>query len=84
MSRLTIPAADAMLPAAQPRLGAVNAQLGLVQNLIRLVGGRPAALEGLRSLSGALGRTLDITTAHVKGCDDCLSAHSDLRASLAS
>ncbi|OYW59830.1 MAG: alkylhydroperoxidase [Rhodobacterales bacterium 32-66-7] len=91
MSRLTIPAADATLPAAQPLLDAVKAQLGSVPNLFRLVGSSPAALEGFLSLSGALGRTLDmktrnriaLTTAQVNGCDYCLSAHSYLGTNLA-
>lgn len=91
MSRLTIPADDAILPAAQPLLDAVAGQLGSVPNLFRLVGSSPAALEGFLGLSGALGRTLDtktreriaLATAQVNGCDYCLSAHSYLGAHLA-
>ena len=63
MSRLPIaPTVDAAPAAAQPLLQAVNAQLGIVPNLFRLLAAspaaleRPAALECVLGLSGALGK----------------------------
>ncbi len=86
MSRLTIPARDAVPAASAPLLDAVEKSLGVVPNLFRLVGQSPAALEGMLGLNGALGRTLDAATrerialavAQVNGCDYCLSAHTYL------
>ena len=47
MSRLPTPASIEASPAAsQPLLQAVKKELGVVPNLFRLVGTRPAALEG--------------------------------------
>ena len=74
-----------------PRLEAVRQQLGAVPNLFRLVAAAPAVLNGLVSLSGALGSVLDLTTreaiaiavARVNGCDYCLSAHSYIGLNLA-
>lgn len=91
MSRLTIPARDAVPAASAPLLDAVEKSLGVVPNLFRLVGQSPAALEGMLSLNGALGRTLDAATrerialavAQVNGCDYCLSAHTYLGLNLA-
>jgi uncharacterized peroxidase-related enzyme len=91
MSRLSIPTRDEAPAASQPGLDAVNAQLGVTPNLFRLVSLSPAALEGFLSLSGALGKTLDVktrnrialATAQVNECDYCLSAHSYLGANLA-
>jgi AhpD family alkylhydroperoxidase len=84
MSRLTIPARDAVPAASTPLLDAVEKSLGVVPNLFRLVGQSPAALEGMLGLNGALGRTLDAATrerialavAEINGCGYCLSAHS--------
>lgn len=91
MSRLTIPARDAVPAASAPLLDAVEKSLGVVPNLFRLVGQSPAALEGLLGLNGALGRTLDAATrerialavAQINGCDYCLSAHTYLGLNLA-
>lgn len=91
MSRLAIPAREDAPAKSQPLLHAVEKQLGVVPNLFRLVGTSPAALEGLLSLNGALGRTLDAKTrerialaiAQANGCDYCLSAHSYLGLNLA-
>ena len=91
MSRLTIPARDAVPAASAPLLDAVEKSLGVVPNLFRLVGQSPAALEGMLGLNGALGRTLDAATrerialavAQVNGCDYCLSAHTYLGLNLA-
>lgn len=91
MSRLAIPSRDAAPTDSQPILDAVNKQLGVVPNLFRLVSISPAALAGMTSFSGALGKTLDvktreriaIATAQVNGCDYCLSAHTYLGLNLA-
>jgi uncharacterized peroxidase-related enzyme len=91
MSRLNVPDREAADPASKPLLDGVESQLGSVPNLFRLFGLSPAALEGLLSLSSALGRTLDVqtrerialTVAQVNGCDYCLSAHSYLAANVA-
>ena len=84
MSRLTIPTREAAPSASRPLLDAVEKSLGVVPNLYRLVGQSPAALEGLLSLNGAIGRALDpktrariaLAVAQVNGCDYCLSAHT--------
>ncbi len=86
MSRLHIPARDAVPAASGPLLDAVEQSLGVVPNLFRLVGQSPAALEGLLGLNGALSRSLDgatreriaLAVAQVNGCDYCLSAHTYL------
>lgn len=91
MSRIAIPTRDAAPPATHATLDAVNAQLGVLPNLYRLVALSPAALNGMTSLSGALGKALDvrtrerlaIATAQVNGCDYCLSAHTFLGLNLA-
>lgn len=91
MSRIAIPTRDAAPAATHATLDAINAQLGVVPNLYRLVALSPAALAGLTSFSGALGRALDvktrerlaIATAQVNGCDYCLSAHTYLGLNLA-
>jgi uncharacterized peroxidase-related enzyme len=91
MSRIAIPSREEAPTAAQPILDAVNKQLGVVPNLFRLASISPAALAGMTSLSGALGKTLDvktreriaISTAQVNGCDYCLSAHTYLGLNLA-
>jgi uncharacterized peroxidase-related enzyme len=91
MSRIAIPSREEAPTAAQPILDAVNKQLGVVPNLFRLASISPAALAGMTSLSGALGKTLDvktreriaIATAQVNGCDYCLSAHTYLGLNLA-
>ncbi|PXA84472.1 alkylhydroperoxidase [Nostoc sp. 3335mG] len=91
MSRLTIPARDDVPQASKPILDAVEAQLGVVPNMYRLFAQSPAALTGLTSLGGALGKALDVKTrerialavAQVNGCDYCLSAHTYLGLNLA-
>lgn len=56
MSRIPAPSSIETSPAAsRPLLQAAQAQLGSVPNLLRVVGNRPAALEGTLALSGALG-----------------------------
>jgi uncharacterized peroxidase-related enzyme len=91
MNRFTIPTRDEAPAASQPLLDAVNSQLGTIPNLFRLVALSPAALQGFLSLSGALGRALDVKTrerialavAEVNGCNYCLSAHTYLGLHLA-
>ncbi len=91
MSRITLPARDAVPAASAPLLDAVEKQLGVIPNLYRLVGLSPAALQGLLALNGALGKVLDVKTrerialavAQVNGCDYCLSAHTYLGLNLA-
>ena len=84
MSRLSIPALDAVPAASKPILDAVNKQLGVVPNMFRLFATSPAALTALTSLDAANARALDLKTregialavAQVNGCDYCLSAHT--------
>ena len=91
MSRITIPAREALPSASQPLLDAVEKQLGVVPNLFRLVALSPAALQGYLGLNGALAKTLDVKTrerialavAQANGCDYCLSAHAYLGLNLA-
>jgi uncharacterized peroxidase-related enzyme len=91
MSRIAIPAPEAVPAASQPVLGAVAQQLGRVPNLFRLVALSPAALQGYTAFSAALGKALDLKTrerialavAEVNGCGYCLSAHTYLGQNLA-
>jgi len=91
MSRLTIPAREAVPSASQPMLDAVEKQLGVVPNMFRLLALSPAALQGFLGLNGALSKALDVKTrerialavAQINGCDYCLSAHSYLGLNLA-
>lgn len=91
MSRIAIPARDAVPAASQPLLDAVEKSLGSVPNLFRLIALSPLALEGYLSQNAALARTLNVKTrerialavAQVNGCDYCLSAHSYLGLNLA-
>jgi uncharacterized peroxidase-related enzyme len=86
MSRIPTPATIADAPeASRPLLDSVQKGLGAVPNLYRLTATGPAALEGLLSLGGALGKgALDPATrerialavAEINGCDYCLAAHS--------
>lgn len=70
---------------AKDLLSAVQARFGATPNLFKVAANAPAALEGLVSLSGALGsgalpaktrESLAIAVAEVNGCDYCLSAHT--------
>ncbi|MBV8467872.1 MAG: peroxidase-related enzyme [Burkholderiales bacterium] len=91
MSRLSIPALDAVPEGSKTTLDAVHKQLGVVPNLFRLIGSSPAALTGFASFQGALSKTFDVKTrerialavAQVNGCDYCLSAHTYLSLNLA-
>jgi uncharacterized peroxidase-related enzyme len=91
MSRITIPAREAVPNASRPLLDAVEKQLGVVPNMFRLVALSPAALQGFLGLNGALAKALDVKTrerialavAQANGCDYCLSAHSYLGLNLA-
>lgn len=91
MSRITVPAREAVPAASQPMLDAVEKSLGVVPNLFRLIALSPAALEAYLGQNGALSKTLDVKTrerialavAQVNGCDYCLSAHSYLGLNLA-
>lgn len=91
MSRIPVPARNAVPAGSTPLLDTVEKQLGVVPNLFRLFGLSPNALAGFLAQSGALAKTLDVKTrerialavAQVNGCDYCLSAHSYLAANLA-
>ncbi len=93
MSRIPTPASiDAAPAAAQPLLNAVKAKLGKAPNLYLLTANSPASLEGLLSLSGALGNgalhaatreRIALAIANVNGCDYCNSAHTFLAKNIA-
>lgn len=86
MSRIPTPASIEAAPAAaHDALGAVKAKLGKAPNLYLLTATSPATLDGLLSLSSALGKgAIDAATrerialavANVNGCDYCNSAHT--------
>ena len=86
MSRIPTPASIEAAPAAaHDALGAIKAKLGKAPNLYLLTATSPATLDGLLSLSGALGKgAIDAATrerialavANVNGCDYCNSAHT--------
>ena len=90
MSRIPTPATIEDAPAAaHASLNGVKASLGLVPNLYRLTANSPAALEGLLSLGGALGKgqlpagtreRIALAIANVNGCSYCNSAHSYIAA----
>ncbi len=91
MSRITIPARDAVPEASRPVLDAVEKALGVVPNMFRVFALSPAALNAYSGANGALSRALDLKTrerialavAQVNGCDYCLSAHAYLGLNLA-
>lgn len=93
MSRIPTPASiDAAPAVAQPLLNAVKAKLGKAPNLYLLTANSPASLEGLLSLSGALGKgaleaatreRIALAIANVNGCDYCNSAHTFLAKNIA-
>jgi uncharacterized peroxidase-related enzyme len=86
MSRIVAPASIEAAPAAaREALSAVKAKLGKAPNLYLLAATSPQTLDGLLSLSGALGEgVIDAATrerialavANVNGCDYCNSAHT--------
>jgi uncharacterized peroxidase-related enzyme len=92
MSRIPTPATIEDAPAAaHASLNGVKAALGIVPNLYRLTANSPAALEGLLSLSGALGKgklpaatreRIALAIANVNGCSYCNSAHSYIAANM--
>lgn len=93
MSRIPTPATiDAAPEKAQPLLNAVKAKLGKAPNLYLLTANSPPTLEGLLSLSGALGKgvleaatreRIALAIANVNGCDYCNSAHTFLAKNIA-
>jgi uncharacterized peroxidase-related enzyme len=72
--------------AAKDLLDAVKKGLGVAPNLFRVTAQSPAALEGMVTLHGAIGKGLNaklreaiaLATAEANGCDYCLSAHTYL------
>ena len=91
MSRITVPARQAVPEASKPILDTIEKQLGVVPNLFRLLALSPAALSGFAGLNGANAKMLDVRTreriaiavAQANGCDYCLSAHTYLALNLA-
>ena len=92
MSRIPTPATIEDAPAAtHAGLGGVKAALGIVPNLYRLTANSPAALDGLLSFNGALGKgqlpaatreRIALAIANVNGCSYCNSAHSYIAANM--
>jgi uncharacterized peroxidase-related enzyme len=86
MSRIPTQATIEDVPeASRPILENIQKQIGSVPNIFRLVSNSPAALAGLTSLQGALGKgklapatreRIALTMAEANGCDYCLSAHT--------
>ena len=86
MSRIQIPQSISEAPEkSQELLTNVEKNLGSVPNLYRLVATSPVALEGLLSLSGALGRSsltaatrerIALAISEYNGCEYCLAAHT--------
>ncbi|MEM7522898.1 MAG: carboxymuconolactone decarboxylase family protein [Pseudomonadota bacterium] len=93
MSRIATPASiDEAPEGSRALLENVKKAVGQVPNLYRLTAQSPAALEGMLSFSGALGKgVLDAATrerialavAQITGCDYCLAAHSFLAKNVA-
>jgi len=86
MSRIPTPASiDDAPEASRPILETIQKQIGSVPNIFRLVSNSPAALNGLTSLQGALGKgklppatreRIALAMAQANGCEYCLSAHT--------
>lgn len=86
MTRIQIPQTIADAPEkSQELLRGVEKQLGSVPNLYRLVATSPAAIEGLLSLNGALGKSsltaatrerIALAISEYNGCEYCLAAHT--------
>ncbi len=86
MSRIPTPATINEAPeASRPILEAIQKQIGSPPNIFRLVSNSAAALTGLTSLQGALGKgklppatreRIALAMAEANGCDYCLSAHT--------
>ena len=86
MSRIPAIDLDVATGTAKDLLAAVKKGLGVVPNLFRVTAQSPQALEGMVTLHGAIGKSLDaklreaiaLATAEADGCDYCLSAHTYL------
>jgi uncharacterized peroxidase-related enzyme len=86
MSRIPVPALDALPEASKSMLSAVRKRLGVVPNLYRLIGISPVALGAFTNYEESLSNSLDVKTrerialavAQVNQCDYCLSAHTYL------
>ena len=86
MTRIQIPQTIADAPEkSQELLRGVEKQLGSIPNLYRLVATSPAAIEGLLSLNGALGKSsltaatrerIALAISEYNGCEHCLAAHT--------
>lgn len=86
MTRIQIPQTISDAPEkSQELLRGVEKQLGSVPNLYRLVATSPAAIEGLLSLNGALGKSsltaatrerIALAVSEYNGCEYCLAAHT--------
>jgi len=87
MSRIAALDPAAAEPKAKSLLDGVEKSLGVTPNLFRVAAQSPAALEGLLSLSGALGHgalrprvreAIALAVAEANACDYCLSVHTVL------
>ena len=87
MSRIAALDPAAAEPKAKSLLDGVQKSLGGTPNLFRVAAQSPAALEGLLSLSGALGHgalrprvreAIALAVAEANACDYCLSVHTVL------
>jgi len=92
LSRINVPTSiDTAPEAARPLLEAVKAKLGFAPNVFRLLSNSPAALEGLLSLQGALGKggldphtreRIALAIANINGANYCNAAHTAIAKSL--
>jgi uncharacterized peroxidase-related enzyme len=91
MTRIALPANDAIPAASQPVIDAMTKQLKMTPNLFRIMALSPNALNGWAALQGALAKTLDaklrdgiaLAVSQVNGCQYCLSAHSYVASNMA-
>lgn len=91
MTRIALPANDALPAASQPVIEAMTKQLKMTPNLFRIMALSPNALNGWAALQGALSKTLDaklrdgiaLAVSQANGCQYCLSAHSYVASNMA-
>jgi uncharacterized peroxidase-related enzyme len=91
MTRIALPANEAIPAESQPVVDAITKQLKTTPNLFRIMALSPNALNGWAGLQGALAKTLDaklrdgiaLAVSQVNGCQYCLSAHTYVASNMA-
>ncbi len=91
MSRLAIIKPESATGKAKELLDGIQAKAGMTPNIYRALANSPAALEGLSSFGGALGKgvlspklreQIALVVGETNECNYCLAAHSTIGKSL--